>query len=140
MKALLFIPLIFIAIVLSGCEDDENKFQTECDDVTIVDTEMFKNSTSISFELTNVRIEKDCMSLEIKGPGCDGSTAVMKLVDSGSIKESNPVQRDLRLILDVSEDCLGLFTKEMSFDLTPLRTSDDEILLNLDGQSFLYEY
>lgn len=140
MKVLLYTLLIFTTIALSGCEDDENIFQTECDAVTLIDSDIFKNSTSVSFELINARLEQDCMWIEIRGPGCDGSTAVMKLVDSGAIKESNPVQRDLRLMLNVNEDCLGLFIKEMSFDLTPLRTDDSEILLNLEGEQYSYTY
>ncbi|MEM9297048.1 MAG: hypothetical protein AAGA64_01565 [Bacteroidota bacterium] len=136
-----FYTLLVVGVFsITGCNDDENVSQTTCDDVVILDSDRFKDAITDFFTLIDVTIEGDCMTVEYSSSGCDGNSWVMELIDAEVIKESNPVQRDLRLLLKNEELCRAVFTKEISFDLTPLRTSDNEILLNLEGEQYTYTY
>ncbi|GAB1857326.1 hypothetical protein MHTCC0001_21620 [Flavobacteriaceae bacterium MHTCC 0001] len=66
--------------------------------------------------------------------GCDGSTWTFKLVDSGSVAESLPVQRLLKLEFKNQEDCSAVFKRRLSFNLEPLQIKgNNTIILNLDG-------
>ncbi|MGD1959517.1 MAG: hypothetical protein ACFB2Y_11715 [Fulvivirga sp.] len=140
MKKGFYTLLVAGVFSVTGCNDDENPFQTTCDEVVILDSDRFKNAITDFFTLIDVTIEGDCMTVEYSSSGCDGNSWVMELIDAEAIKESNPVQRDLRLLLKNEELCRAVFTKEISFDLTLLKTSDSEILLNLEGELYAYTY
>ena len=140
MKNLFFILSAFIALSLTSCNDDENVFQTICDDVVLLDNDRFQNATTDFFTLIDVTIEGDCMTVEYSSSGCSGNSWIMELIDAETIKESNPIQRDLRLILTNEELCQAVFTREISFDIRPLQTEDNEILLNLSGEQYTYTY
>ncbi|MEM6524498.1 MAG: hypothetical protein AAGF85_08490 [Bacteroidota bacterium] len=140
MKTLLFIILTSFLISFSACNSEEVVYSINCDDAITPDNDRFNNAVTDFFTLLNVTLEGDCLKVEYSSSGCSGNSWVMELVDAETIKESNPIQRDLRLILKNEEECLAVFTKEISFDLRPIRTDDNTILLNLEDQQYIYTY
>ena len=139
MNARSIILFIFLLIIGISCNDDEN-FTTSCDDLVLVDSNEF-GTESTYFELISAEVSNGCFQVKFSAPGCDGSSTKMRLIDSGVIKESNPVQRDLKLVLDNEELCLAIFTNEVSFDLSPLRSPDENVIqINLEGEQYIYSY
>ena len=133
----------FISLVLfiSGCNDD-NGTHTCCDQLTIVSEAQFNNAPNDTLTIINAVINDDCLEVEFSASGCSGDSWVVKLIDSGAIAESLPVQRTLRLSLQNEEACLAVFTQKISFDLIPIRTNDNSLLINLEGwdDQILYTY
>lgn len=140
MKNRLYILLFFIAPTFWACNDDENALATTCDDIVKIDSDRFQNDASAFFTVLNVSIDDDCMIVEYSSSGCDGNSWVMELIDANAIKESNPIQRDVRLVLENNEACQAVFTREISFDITPLQTDDSNILINIEGFTLSYNY
>lgn len=143
MRQVYFTALITLSIFLANCKKNndtpvnENKNRT-----IIVDKTLYETAANDAFDFTDVEIIDDSLHVTFSyGGGC-GDIEV-KLIDSESIMESMPVQRNIRLSLKDNDDCkmqkIGVF----SFDLKPIRINDDnEVLLNIAGwdTQLLYEY
>ncbi len=130
------ILLVFMSLFCSTqCNEDDIQQPTMiCDSSTIIDNELYQNAESGFFNLGDVELIGDCLSINISASGCSGDTWVMELVDSGGVLESLPVQRNLKFILTNNEACLAVFGKEQSFDLTNLKVEgEDEVILNVEG-------
>jgi len=125
------------------CDDDDNNMSSICDTTVIVDNSIYQNAESDFYSLISAEIIEDCLAVNISASGCDGSTWVLELIDSEDILESMPPQRNLKFTLSNNESCLAVFTKEQSFDLTPLRIEGvNEIILNVEDfpESLAYSY
>ena len=70
----------------------------------------------------------------------------MKLIDSGSVAESLPPQRSLKLTLENEEVCLAQITKTISFDVHELEVDGEvSVWLNIsdsddESEQILYEF
>ncbi|AUP78739.1 hypothetical protein [Flavivirga eckloniae] len=137
LKKPLFIAAVLCCFLSFQCnEDDDNTPVKEiCDQKTIVNKEIYNNLVlDASFTFVSAEITDNCLTIEIKGGGCDGNSWEYKLVDSGDVTESSPEQRDLKFQLINEEVCLAIVTRTVSFDLTPLQVSgSNEVILNLEG-------
>lgn len=142
MKNLLF--TFMLLFVFQSCKEaDDNPYpDSACDQKVIVDGNLYKNSDSESFSIQSVLLEGDCLEVKIQSGGCSGETWDVKLVDSGGIAESNPPQRYVKVLLGNKELCEGLISKTVIFDLRPIRTGDNVVLLNLENwdDQIRYEY
>ncbi|MEM9859302.1 MAG: hypothetical protein AAF843_18230 [Bacteroidota bacterium] len=99
MKSRIFVLSTLIILVCTYCNEDEDILRTVCDEVVILNSEQFKNATTDFFTVIDVEVEGDCMNIKYSSSGCSGESWVMELIDANVIKETNPVQLDLRLIL-----------------------------------------
>jgi hypothetical protein len=113
-----------------------------CPVQVIISEDRFRNAPSDELTIKKAEIISDCLIIEFTAGGCDGSNWELNLYDANAIKESYPVQRDLRLSLKNTENCKALISQSVSFDLRPLQLEYDKILLNLtnSGDQLLYEY
>ncbi len=136
-------PLFALMLCLFfACKKDEapEVRTATCSTPTIVDADLYKDAPDDYFEMLNATIDGDCLFLRIRfGGGCDVLDA--KLLDSGDIAESLPVQRTLRLSLTDNDFCKALVTENLTFNLSDIRTpTENKILLNLDRWSEQLEY
>lgn len=142
MKNLLF--ALSLLLILQSCidSDDNPSIDSVCDQVTIVDNALYNNNVSESFSIKGIQLVGDCLEVEIQSSGCDGGSWEVKLVDSGGIAESIPEQRYLKVFLNNEELCEAIILKTYNFDLRPLRTGNDVVLLNLEkwDHQIRYEY
>ena len=124
------------------CEKVSIEPNPDCPEKVIISDNGFRNGPSDELNIISVAIIGDCLNIEFAASGCDGSTWKVVLYDANAIKESYPVQRDLRLSLKNQEECDAVITQNISFDLRPLQLEYDKILLNLSnsGDQLLYEY
>ena len=134
-KALLILVLLFTM----GCTDSNDPDPQGCDLGTVISQSLFINAPSDELTLNSLDIENDCLKINFSASGCNGDSWKIELIDSGSIKESDPPQRDLRLSLDNGE---AFITRELSFNIKELKVEGGRVWLNLSnsGDRILYEY
>ncbi|NRD19490.1 hypothetical protein HNV08_05480 [Winogradskyella eckloniae] len=143
MKNTKFIVCVLMCVLLLNmqCDTDETVSSEPCGLDISIDHSAYTESDS--YAINEVLVENDCITLTISGSGCDSANWVMTLIDSGTIAESLPPQRYLKLHLYNNEVCLAFFNKQEQFDLTPLKVEGvNEVLLHIEGFSepILYTY
>ncbi len=141
-KTLQFIPIIVFGLVFTFCsKNDDNDFSL-CGDQVIVSAVEYVSAPDDLLTIISAEITGDCLKIKYSSSGCDGSTWELKLIDSGMILESNPPQRNLRLSMKNDELCDAYFEKEISFDISNLQVSGNQVLLNLtnSGDQLTYNY
>ncbi len=133
MKKSLF-AFMLLALFMESCNDestDNASLDSVCDQVAIVNQSRYTNTEPEGYTITSIQLVDDCLEVEIQAGGCSGDTWKVDLIDSGSIAESNPEQRYLKISLDNPEICLAVISKTFTFDIKPLQISRPTILLNL---------
>lgn len=131
--------IIMAVLLLSSCSTDH---PLECQS-TVIDKEQYLGAESDPFDLEAVQLTKDgCLKITLSyGGGCGEVSA--SLVDNGDIFESDPTQRNLRLIFVDNDNCEALKKSNFYFDIDNLKIPDDKrVRLNFTGTDvdFLYEY
>ncbi len=145
MKKIIFLASVVLCFMNMQCDDDDGERPSilVCDQTTIVDKEVYDNLVSEHFAIVDAQIIDNCLAVEISASGCDGNSWKFNLVDSGAVAESSPEQRYLKFQLINDENCLAVFERTVSFDLTPLQINGShEIILHLEGleSSLNYKY
>ncbi len=104
-----------------------------CGPAVAVSSSRFLESSD-DFTILQAVITDDCLTLEIAASGCDGTNWSADLVDSGTILESLPLQRNVALKFTNPEECTAVIRQQLSFDLYPIQVSHyNSLLLNIDG-------
>ncbi|MBV7441541.1 hypothetical protein KRX57_08910 [Weeksellaceae bacterium TAE3-ERU29] len=127
-------------------DDDNNLFKQKkieysCGQ-TIIDENMYLNASSSDYEIMSVeKFDYKCIKivLKLKGVGCYHS---VKFVDSGHISESNPPQRNVRIIVDSNGKCNNeVFTNTFFFDISNLKNNSyDDIILNFKENNIKFKF
>lgn len=137
------ILLLIVVLLFSGCKkDDDKETPSECDQTVIISNEEYKNAPDDFLTIVSAEIQNNCLIINFGSSGCDGSTWVVKLIDSEAVAESYPPQRTLRLSLQNEELCDAYFTKKISFNIQDLQVEGSSVILNIEEfiQPILYEY
>jgi hypothetical protein len=142
MNKILSYSLIIISLLSCSESDDDLYLDSNCDHITIVDNDLYKNIQFDDYLIRSVQLTGDCLEVEIESGGCSGNTWKVDLIDAGRVLESHPEQRDLKISLDNQEICNLIIIKTYTFDLRPIQTRKNVILLNLEGwdDQIRYEY
>ncbi|MEW4925309.1 hypothetical protein [Algibacter sp. 2305UL17-15] len=143
LKNIIFFSVIAFCFMNLQCEDDDDVIDSICDEVTVVNKDIYDNLVSDDFQFVEVAITDDCLNIKISASGCDGATWGFELVDSGAVAESSPEQRYLKFQLVNEELCDAVIQKTISFDLRPLQIQGStKIILNIEGlqESVTYSY
>ena len=115
--------------------------QPSCDQNVIISAKEYENAPNGYVFITGMRIVDGCLKIKFSASGCSGNSWIVKLIDSGTILESNPCQRKLLLSLDNKEMCDAVIDKEISFNIEELQIKgNNKVLLNISGTPILYEY
>lgn len=140
----LWIASLGVLLFVACHKDPQPPICDDCDQTTLVSSTLYENAPNDFFTFDTVFIDGNCLEITFTSSGCDGSSWVIQLIDSEQILESFPVQRVLRMSLQNEELCDAVFSRTVTFDLTPLQLAAyDRILLNIDGwegSPLLYEY
>jgi hypothetical protein len=141
MKKILIFTL-FLLVCYSCIENNTASNDDYSDFQVIIDEDLYVNAPADPLEILDIAIVSDSLKISFSSGGCDGSSWEVKLIDSGAILESFPVQRNLRLSLKNEELCKAIVFKEIAFDISKLKTDDSKIQLNVtnSNNSILYEY
>ena len=141
-KSILVFSLILTSLLSCSKSDDNPYEDSVCDQITKVDNSRYKDNQSEGFSIRSVQIIGDCLEVEIESGGCSGETWKVDLIDAGRVAESNPEQRDLKILLENEELCNAIVFKTYTFDLRPVQTNNSVVLLNLElwEEQIRYEY
>ena len=133
--------LIIMGVAFLSCSDNDESL-SNCDFEIIVSNEQYKNSPSDHININSMEINDNCLKISFSSSGCSGDTWELKLIDSEDVLESNPPQRNLRLLLKNQEMCEAYITKELTFDISNLQVNGGQVQLNLNSfeENILYKY
>jgi len=123
------------------CEEEEEGYEPplDCTTKVIVDSDKYVNASDFR-NISNLRIEGNCLTFTVNASGCDGSSWIVKLIGS-NVRYSNPPQNILRVHFENNEDCTAVISREFSFNVEPLQMRGvNRVILWIAGQSILYEY
>lgn len=131
MKSKILIISLFLVSIFS-CEENDvsDDFRNES---VIIDSNLYNQSESNNYSITNVQLNGDNLTIRISSSGCSSDSWKAILIDANEILESYPVQRKIKLSLENNEACLAVFEKEFTFDISSLKEDYDTVLLNLKG-------
>lgn len=134
------LPVILFIIAAISCESD--KPDTSFSGVAVVSDELYNNTVSDIFMISDAHIEGDTLLVRFSASCCSGKSWKVKLVSAGSIIKTLPPQRYARLILENPELCEALCTRTAAFNLKPARVTGGELKINLQGwnQQLSYYY
>ncbi len=134
--------LALIPLFLLACADGDEPDPNGCDLGTVISQELYRNSPSDEATINSLEIEGDCLKINFSASGCNGESWKITLIDSGSILESDPPQRNLRFSLENNELCEAFITRDLTFNIKNLRVEGGRVQLNLtnSGDQVLYEY
>lgn len=144
MKRVVF--LMLLTGVLFACKGDDwlccaNPFN--CDKNVVVDEIKYNETSTANYGVDSVVLNGHCLEITITSGGCDPNNWDMNLFASELIVETNPAQYKTKIELINNEDCLAVFQKTMSFDVTSLQmTGTNQVQIDIEGWNtpILYQY
>ncbi len=146
MKTNLFLTFSVLLLSLTGCKKDDVSCSCQdpapCDQMAVVDDDLFANGPDDEFFPQEVRIEGDCLYLRFQySGGCE--EVDYQLLSGTTVAYSLPPQRTIRFSLDDDDPCEALPVVEATFNLRPFRVAGQEtVVLNFEGwgESLTYIY
>jgi hypothetical protein len=106
----------------------------------IIDNTLYNSSKTGDFTVNNVLLNRDFLTIKIGASGCSGNSWKATLIGANQILESNPVQRNIRVIFENNEACLAVFEKEFTFNIKKLKEDESKIILNLEDWNTQINY
>lgn len=136
-----FLILAFLFIA-TACDKEDVTPEPCCTKEVEINPNDYQSAPTDGITIIDIHIDGDCLVVQYGASGCSGDSWDLRLIDSGVVLESDPVQRNLILSLENDEACNAYFTKEVTFDLTALQTGGGEIQLNITNtdHEILYSY
>lgn len=98
----------------------------------IVDKKLYNSTETKYYSIKKVEVSDNLLTITISSSGCNGTTWIANLIDSGDIAESSPVQRYAKIQLKNQEACLAIVTKDFTFNISDLKVGEKNIL-HLEG-------
>lgn len=135
-KTLYFLIFSFILIACDE-KNDHNNLQNE---TVIVDNNLYKETATNNYTITDVQLEGHLLTINISSGGCSANSWKAILVDANEILESDPIHRNIKLSLENNEACLAVFGKQFTFDITILKEEFYEVIFNLKGWNHQIKY
>ena len=134
MKKLLFI-LTLIHILSCNSEDDNSTIENNCDFTSeIIFEEGFNTISTSNYGIIDVVLNGDCLEITFSSSGCGTDLWEESLYSSDVFYNVFPLLRDVKMELINNEECLAVFQKMVSFDLTPFQIDgQSDLPLNING-------
>ena len=123
MKSLLP-TLCLLALLLSGCSDDDDPIRPRTCGPAITIGDGLITQEFDGFELVDARVDGLCLEVTIAATSCSTANWSMELFTFGEVLESFPTQTSARLLFDDGLDetdftCQVILTETYAFDLSP---------------------
>ena len=139
------ILLLCIGILALSCNSDDDYAMLNTCDVKseIIPQSDFNAIHTSNYVISKIELHNDCLKITYGSSGCGTELWEENLFSTNSFYTVFPLQRTLKMELINEEECLAVFQKTISFDLTPLQIDTQNILpLKIEGwnEQILYEY
>jgi hypothetical protein len=133
MKKLLFI-LTLIHILSCNSEDDNSTIENNCDFTSeIILEEDFNAINTSNYAIIEVELNGDCLEMRFGASGCGTDLWEENLYSTDAFYNVFLLQRDVKIEL-INDECLAVFQKTVSFDLTPFQIDgQSDLPLNITG-------
>lgn len=127
--------VLLVVGAFSACSvNDEIPLSVPCGNPVVENQNVYAATSTSNYTITNVSIERNCLSITISSSGCSGQSWAGSLIAAEEQPPSIPAQRDLRFALTNDEACLAVFERTFMFDISNIRIDDPDLLvLNLEG-------
>lgn len=143
----IFVLFVFFGILFSSCsKDDDDSSPTEitCDSISeVIAEEDFNGIDTSNYVVSEVQLNGNCLEITIGSSGCDPELWEMNLYSVDAFYNIYPLERAVKIELINNQECLAVFDKTISFDLTPFQIDgQNELPLNIEGwdEQIIYEY
>ena len=137
MRELFFIHLtIALFVLITSCSEDDTSLEDpgSGNSVLIDEAEYQKKSHDITIQ--SAVIKDNSLTVIFSFSGCDDNVST-QLVDEGKISQVSPPERNLKLLVGDVGDCEAVFSKTVTFDLSPaLINGQPNIHFNLEGWDY----
>ncbi len=146
MKNLIKFVALFgiIGMIFISCSDDETTINETCgSNAEVIAETIFNDITTSNYTISDVNLNGDCLEIKIGSSGCNADQWQMNLYSTDSFYTVYPYQRTVKLKLINNQECLAVFQKTKSFDLTPFQIKgQNQVPLNIEGWSttIIYKY
>ena len=133
MKKLLFI-LTLIHILSCNSEHDNSTIENNCDFTSeIILEEDFNAINTSNYAIIEVELNGDCLEMRFGASGCGTDLWEENLYSTDAFYNVFLLQRDVKIEL-INDECLAVFQKTVSFDLTPFQIDgQSDLSLNITG-------
>jgi hypothetical protein len=133
MKKLLLI-LTLIHILSCNSEDDNSTIENNCDFTSeIILEEDFNAINTSNYAIIEVELNGDCLEMRFGASGCGTDLWEENLYSTDAFYNVFLLQRDVKIEL-INDECLAVFQKTVSFDLTPFQIDgQSDLPLNITG-------
>jgi len=143
-----FMLLLFMGILSVSCKGDDSNCcphpdPANCNKFSVIDETKYSQTDTSNYTITNVVLNGDCLEITIDASGCDPNNWAMNLFVVPSIATVYPPLFNAKIELINNEDCIAVFQKTVSFDLTTLQMPGaNQIQLTIEGWNtpILYQY
>ena len=110
---------IFLCAMLISlsCSDSVDADLDLCNKCVIIDNTLYNIAKTGDFTVNNVLLNRDFLTIKIGASGCSGNSWKATLIDANQILESNPMQRNIRVIFENNKACFAIFEKEFTFNI-----------------------
>ncbi len=141
-----FLLTAFCSLLFISCsKDDENSpNELTCDSVAeVIAEENFNEINTSNYTVSEIQLNGNCLKVTVSSSGCDSETWEMNLFSVDAFYTVFPLQRSVKIELINNQDCLAVFQKTVSFDLTPFQLDgQNELPLNIEGwnEQIIYNY
>ncbi|WP_103071737.1 hypothetical protein [Aquimarina sediminis] len=137
-----FIIIIVLGSTFTNCNKGDDESSTASKEQVIVDPNDYNIAPTDNLTINSMKIEGHILKINYSSSGCSGDSWVIKLIDSGTVFESDPPRRDLVLSLKNKEMCEAYITKEISFDISKLQVEGNRVKLYITNtkDEILYQY
>tara|TARA_B110000240_G_scaffold195542_1_gene245409 strand:+ start:5067 stop:5489 length:423 start_codon:yes stop_codon:yes gene_type:complete len=133
---------IFLCAMLISlsCSDSVDADLDLCNKCVIIDNTLYNIAKTGDFTVNNVLLNRDFLTIKIGASGCSGNSWKATLIDANQILESNPMQRNIRVIFENNKACFAIFEKEFTFNIKKLKEDESKIILNLENWNTQINY
>ena len=131
-KLFVFLPIILI--LSCNSEGDNSTIENNCDFTSeIILEEDFNAINTSNYGIIEVELNGDCLGITFGSSGCGTDLWEENLYSTDAFYNVFLLQRDVKIEL-INDECLAVFQKTVSFDLTPFQIEgQSDLSLNITG-------
>ncbi len=138
---------LFTCVFFVACDflDDHIKhpIKSKCNEKAVLDHVAFPQVNTNNYGITNVVLNGDCLEITVSSSGCNPNNWDMNLIGVASTTNIYPPLFHAKVELINNEECLAVFQKTVSFDLTPFQMAgQNTVQIDIDGwnNTIMYQY
>ncbi|WP_116126668.1 hypothetical protein [Lewinella sp. IMCC34183] len=130
MKNLLHWLLLAVAVLLTGCDDDD-ALRLACDGQEIKITDIYDGVPGDPFTVEALEVTDRCLTVRVSQQGCSAENWTMDLITTGEFAGTSPTSTHATLYLDdqvedAESNCTVQSSASFTFNLSPYL--QDEVL------------